>query len=959
MNTTRTGPPRSSSRTLRWRTAATAIAIAALLSTTVSPGVVSAEPIPLPDGSASDRAAASCWEVVVNNPGAPSGIYWLVTPALGAPQQFYCDQTTSGGGWVLVGRGREGWSQTDEGAGTPAQVRGTVTGTGAFAPRQLSSREINDVLNNQPVKSLTDGVRLRRAADEAGTTWQESRFTFSSPRAEWSWMFDNEQRVGAWTIGDVSGSGGQTSGFGSGNAQNRIETATGSTQGYKPGFGYGSTSRGTPDAGSYIWAPNTSVGTPRPFTQVFLRPKLMSADIFSAIPSSGAPAFAQPGVAESGALPTTWGLTGIGGGSNPEGSVEAGAFAEGNGIVYVGGNFLRVQRNSAGTGQVSQPFLAAFDVATGEWISSFRPVIDRQVKAISVLPNGTVAIGGYFAQVNGQAKRGLAFLNPTTGALDTQYSTALINNLSGGVPIVRSLDVQGDWLYIGGSFTHLTGGTATSQVYARAAARISLANGTPDRTWNPELNGTVMSLDASAQGDRVYFAGFFSASKGTAAVKGAVITTNDASVIPWNIQFSHVANYQQAVKEVGGYLWIGGSEHMLHRYDRTTLQRLNSNIGKSGGDLQSIATDGSVVYAGCHCFHTNYSGAVDWPNVGSNWTSAEKINSAGAWSNATGKYMPAFSPTVSQRGGAGAWALFVDSTGTTWFGGDYSGSLTAAGTNQWSGGFVRFRHNDDVAPTTPGGLAVKATATGDALTWTGSTDNRGAVTYQVLRNDRVVATTSALSLTLPNSPAGTTYFVRAADAAGNWSASTPAALAVAGPPPAPEPVVLVPAASTWSYTFTGTAPAAGWQQLGFDDSSWSTGAAPLGWGHANLGTTLVGPPAPAAKPIVSYYATTFDLADPAAVASVTLTTRADDGIVIFVNGVEVARRNLDPGAVTNTTYANLAVSAASAVANPFVVTLPASAFAAGANRITAEVHSNYRSTPSASFEMVVSAVGNG
>jgi len=66
---------------------------------------------------------------------------------------------------VLIGRGRENWSQSAEGAGTPAEVRSTITGTAAFSPRQLSSAKIAGLLNNTPVKSLTDGVRLRRATN--------------------------------------------------------------------------------------------------------------------------------------------------------------------------------------------------------------------------------------------------------------------------------------------------------------------------------------------------------------------------------------------------------------------------------------------------------------------------------------------------------------------------------------------------------------------------------------------------------------------------------------------------------------------------------------------------------------------------------------------------------------------------------------------------------------------------
>ena len=40
------------------------------------------------DGSSSERAAASCWEVKQNNPQAKSGAYWLYTTEMSAPEQF-------------------------------------------------------------------------------------------------------------------------------------------------------------------------------------------------------------------------------------------------------------------------------------------------------------------------------------------------------------------------------------------------------------------------------------------------------------------------------------------------------------------------------------------------------------------------------------------------------------------------------------------------------------------------------------------------------------------------------------------------------------------------------------------------------------------------------------------------------------------------------------------------------
>ena len=74
------------------------------------------------DGSSSERAAASCWEVKQNKSNAKSGAYWLYTPQMSAPEQFYCDQETDGGGWVMIGRGRESWTENYNGRGDAKQM---------------------------------------------------------------------------------------------------------------------------------------------------------------------------------------------------------------------------------------------------------------------------------------------------------------------------------------------------------------------------------------------------------------------------------------------------------------------------------------------------------------------------------------------------------------------------------------------------------------------------------------------------------------------------------------------------------------------------------------------------------------------------------------------------------------------------------------------------------------------
>src|SRR5690606_29729591 len=90
------------------------------------------------------------------------------------------------------------------------------------------------------------------------------------------------------------------------------------------------------------------------------------------------------------------------------------------------------------------------------------------------------------------------------------------------------------------------------------------------------------------------------------------------------------------------------------------------------------------------------------------------------------------------------------------------------------------------------------------------------------------------------------------------------------PEPEPEPASneVITAGGSWSYYFDTAAPASGWQERDFDDSSWSTGTAPLGWGHANLGTELT---FTGTKPLVSYYRSEFTVEDATGVAAMTLT----------------------------------------------------------------------------------------
>jgi hypothetical protein len=736
----------------------------------------------VPDGRTEASAAASCWEVKQVDPSASDGVYWLLTPQLRTPTQFYCDMTTDGGGWVLVGRGRDGWQWDGDAQGTPAQLAGVPDGLKAFTPRKLSNATIDALLGGRSVDALPDGIRLRRATDTAGSTWQEVRFSVRSLRS-WTWAFGagvpltHASFDGRRYDGRTTRDWGSTSTAGVA-ATSRVWTFESGANGWVRGFNHGQGVAGSIESDSYLYA--TGSGYATPFTQVFVRPRLRQADLaFPSVPDAGTAAVTALPVARSGSLPQPWGVTGTGSGGTGELGTEVQAFAQVGSRMYVGGNFTTV-RNQDGSQSVGQRYLAAFDASTGEWDPSFRLSLDGQVRALAVLPDGRLAVGGDFTKVGTAQRRGLAVLTPS-GTLDGAWTAGVQLRSGDRKASVRALDVAGGRLYLGGRFSHVVRGSASSAM--PYVARLKLSTRSGDGAWKPRLNGTVADLDVSTDGKRVFLAGYMTKAGTTTVRKGVALSTATGARVTspaWKPTYSTStsATYQQAVRQVGSRVWLGGSQHSMFSYDAATLKLREAHITRSGGDLQAIGDNGKVVYGGCHCGDWSYSGTTSYDalTVGSTsvrWSRPDKISLLGAWNAATGAFVPTFAPRWKSRGGYGVWAVTVASDGTLWAGGSIETSVKDGGGNQFSGGFARFAQRPATAPAAPTG--VKVSLEGGTATVSWSASSTSGVTYEVLRGDRVVATSTSTSATVPGSDADDRFFVRATDGQGSWSASTPVA----------------------------------------------------------------------------------------------------------------------------------------------------------------------------------------
>ncbi len=185
---------------------------------------------------------------------------------------------------------------------------------------------------------------------------------------------------------------------------------------------------------------------------------------------------------------------------------------------------------------------------------------------------------------------------------------------------------------------------------------------------------------------------------------------------------------------------------------------------------------------------------------------------------------------------------------------------------------------------------------------------------------------------------------RGTDSSGDTWQSLPVFISV--------PKVLVAFGSVWKYLDDNSDQGTAWIAPSFNDSTWASGPAPLGYGDSNgrpEATTNSFGLDPANKFITTYYRQTFTATGVAAITNYSLTIERDDGAVVYLNGVEIGRFNMPAGVITKDTFA--AANAQDDGGTQFTIPVNSALLQEGPNVFAVEIHQDSLNSSDIWFQM--------
>ncbi len=515
--------------------------------------------------------------------------------------------------------------------------------------------------------------------------------------------------------------------------------------------------------------------------------------------------------------------------------------------VYAGGSFTtaRPAGAAAGSNETPRGNLLAYDIRTGELVTSFAPNLNGQVMAVTASPDGTrLYVGGDFTVANGQPRNRVAAYDTRTGALVDTFRPSVNGQ-------VAAIAATNSTVYLGGSLSAV-GGVSRSRLAAVRASDGGLlpwapvpgtgptsGNRNPTNPTQPGTTATsnnVMALVVTGGGSQVVASGRFDTMNG---VKATGVTALDPTTGATRTFEINRLITNQGVNSAVWSLSTDGTVVYGTGYDYYGPGNLEGSFAVDGsngrvrwiadcrGDSYSSFPANGVLYIASHAHScVNIGGFPEQnPKVEKRATamSAAASGRVGtitqANANFTGQPAPSmlnWFPTLTQGSVTGqlqaGWSVSGNGQYVV-YGGEFPRVNDRA-----QQGLVRFAvpsiAPNAVGPDVTPGVGVTATSGGLRVGWQGSTDRDNRVlTYRVYRDNgaQPVATFNRSSLWWQAAPVawtdraaaagGHTYRVTVSDPLGNEATIGTATGTSSGPTPArtyAQTVALDGATDHWS-----------------------------------------------------------------------------------------------------------------------------------------------------------------
>jgi PKD repeat protein len=430
--------------------------------------------------------------------------------------------------------------------------------------------------------------------------------------------------------------------------------------------------------------------------------------------------------------------------------------------VYVAGKFssARPAGAAAGTNETTRNNLLAYDVRTGNLITSFAPDLNGQALVVTASPDGSrIYVGGDFTTANGQDRYRVAAYSTSTGQLVDSFRPAVGNQ-------VAAIAVSGSTVYLGGSFATV-GGVSRTRLAAVSATDGSL------RPWNPvpgagknvdgktAANYAVTSMVVTGNGSEVVVGGRFGSLNGTTTSGIGALDATSGATLPFAVgqlvtnQGDNSAVYSLSTDGTNvyasGYDYYGpGNLEGVVAADAVTGQ-LVWQADCHGDTYSTSPVNGAVYIAGHPHVCSNIGGYPESNPRVSQYSLAYGTKATGTVGNATvannafvGKPAPSvltwyptfLSGTYTGQGQAN-WSVAGNSQYVV-YGGEFPGV-----NNKAQQGLVRFAvpgvATNKIGPDSSAGLTptVASFAAGSArVSWSTTTDRDNEnLTYSVYRSD--------------------------------------------------------------------------------------------------------------------------------------------------------------------------------------------------------------------------------